>query len=80
LPPTIVCKATDHIADQIALIEKIMAGGFAYDTPEAVYFDVTKFADYGKMFNQSFEDKTVGARTEVESGEYKNTPGFCVVV
>jgi cysteinyl-tRNA synthetase len=74
LPPTVVCKATDHIADQITLIEKIMANGYAYDTPEAVYFDVTKFADYGKMFNQSFDDKTVGAREEVEAGEYKKHP------
>jgi cysteinyl-tRNA synthetase len=74
LPPTIVCKATDHIADQITLIEKIIANGYGYDTPEAVYFDVTKFADYGKMFNQTFEEKTVGARVEVEAGEYKKHP------
>jgi len=74
LPPTVVCKATEHVDDQIALIEKIMANGYAYDTEEAVYFDVTKFADYGKMFNQSFEDKTVGAREEVETETSKKHP------
>lgn len=74
LPPTVVCKATEHVSDQIALIEKIMANGYAYDTPEAVYFDVTKFEDYGKMFNQSFEDKTVGAREEVETETSKKHP------
>jgi cysteinyl-tRNA synthetase len=74
LPPTIVCKATDHIADQIALIEKIIANGYGYDTEEAVYFDVTKFGDYDKMFNQSFEDKTVGAREEVATGLHKKHP------
>ena len=74
LPPTVVCKATEHIEDQIALIEKIMANGFAYDTEEAVYFDVTKFEDYGKMFNQSFDDKTVGAREEVETENSKKHP------
>lgn len=74
LPPTIVCKATEHVDDQIALIEKIMANGYAYDTEEAVYFDVTKFEDYGKMFNQSFDDKTVGARDEVETENSKKHP------
>jgi len=79
LPPTIVCKATDHIADQIALIEKIIAKGYGYDTEEAVYFDVTKFEDYGKMFNQSFEEKTIGAREEVETGKYKKHPADFVL-
>ena len=79
LPPTVVCKATDHIDDQIVLIEKIMANGYAYDTEEAVYFDVTKFADYGKMFNQSFEDKTVGSRIEVETDNLKKHPADFVL-
>jgi cysteinyl-tRNA synthetase len=79
LPPTVVCKATEHIPDQIALIEKILANGFGYDTPEAVYFDVTKFADYGKMFNQTLEDKTIGAREGVETGEYKKHPADFVL-
>ena len=79
LKPTVVCKATDHIPDQIALIEKIMANGYGYDTLEAVYFDVTKFADYGRMFNQSIEDKTVGSREEVEIGEHKKHPADFVL-
>ncbi len=79
LPPTVVCKATDHIEDQIALIEKIMANGYAYDTEEAVYFDVTKFEDYGRMFNQSFEDKTVGSREEVETDNLKKHPADFVL-
>ncbi len=79
LPPTVVCKATEHIDDQIALIEKIIANGFGYDTEEAVYFDVTKFKDYGKMFNQTFEEKTIGAREEVETGKYKKHPADFVL-
>ncbi|HSV94515.1 MAG TPA: cysteine--tRNA ligase [Spirochaetia bacterium] len=79
LPPTVVCRATEHITDQIALIEKIIANGYGYDTPEAVYFDVTRFVDYGKMFNQSFEDKTVAARSEVETGLHKKHPADFVL-
>jgi cysteinyl-tRNA synthetase len=79
LMPDVVCKATDHISDQIALIEKIIANGYGYDTPEAVYFDVTKFADYGKMFNQNFDDKEVGVREEVQTGEHKKHPADFVL-
>lgn len=79
LPANVICKATEHVEDQIALIEKIMANGYAYDTEEAVYFDVTKFVDYGKMFNQSFEDKTVGARDEVETDNSKKNPADFVL-
>jgi cysteinyl-tRNA synthetase len=74
LRPTIVCKATEHIAEQIALIEQLIAKGHAYDTPEAVYFDVTTFADYGKLFGQSLEDKQAAVRDTVQTGEFKKHP------
>ena len=79
LPPSIQCKATDHIQEQINLIEKILENGYGYDTPEAVYFDVTKFADYGKLFSQSIEDKIVAAREEVQTGEFKKNPADFVL-
>jgi len=77
--PNIQCKATDHIDEQIELIQKLMDKGFAYDTKEAVYFDVTKFTDYGKLFNQSLEDKMVGARDEVETETSKKHPADFVL-
>ncbi len=69
--PTIICKATDHIKEQIELIEKLFKNGYAYDTVEAVYFDVSKFEDYGKMFGQKMEDKKLGVRDEVKIDENK---------
>ncbi len=74
LRPTIVCKATDHIAEQIALIEKLLKKGHAYETPEALYFDVTTFAEYGRLFGQSLEEKQVAVREEVKTGEHKKNP------
>ena len=65
--PSTICKATDHIKEQIELIEKLFKNGFAYDTPEAVYFDTSKFDDYGKLFGQRLEDKKLGAREEVKT-------------
>lgn len=55
--PDIICKATDHIKEQIELVKRLMDGGFAYDTPEAVYYDVTKFKKYGEAFGQELSEK-----------------------
>jgi cysteinyl-tRNA synthetase len=63
--PDIIAPATKFINEQIALIETLIQNGFAYDTPNAVYFDVAKFKDYGKLSGQSLAEKSVGARDEV---------------
>lgn len=65
--PTIICKATDHIKEQVELIEKLFKNGYAYDTEEAVYFDTSKFIDYGKMFGQKLEDKKLAVRDEIKT-------------
>lgn len=65
LKPHIVCKATDHIFEQIALIKKLEAKGFTYRTSDGIYFDVSKFPNYGELAGQSLEEKEVGVRVEV---------------
>jgi len=74
LRPTIICKATEHITDQISLIEQLFRKGHAYNTPEAVYFDVSTFPDYGKLFGQSLHEKKQAVREEVKTGEHKRNP------
>lgn len=65
--PDIICKATEHISEQIELVRKLVEKGYAYNTPEAVYFDISKFADYGKLSGQqSISEKKVAVREEVE--------------
>ncbi len=66
----VICKATDHIKEQVDLIQKLIEKGYAYDTPEAVYFDTSKFPDYGEMFGQKLEDKKT-TRDDVITGEHK---------
>ena len=74
LRPTIVAKATEHIPAQIALVERLIAKGIAYDTPEAVYYDVTKFPAYGELSGQKLSEKKVAVREEVETGSFKKNP------
>ena len=72
--PDVICKATDHIKEQTELIQKLVDKGIAYDTPEAVYFDISKFPKYGEAFGQKLEDKKVAVRSEVQTGEHKKNP------
>lgn len=79
LPPTVICKATDHIPEQIELVSRLMENGLAYDTPEAVYFDVSAFPRYSSLFGQDLESKKTGVRSEVETGSHKRHPADFVL-
>ncbi|WKZ25667.1 MAG: cysteine--tRNA ligase [bacterium] len=79
LRPDVICKATEHIKEQIELIDKLFKNGYAYDSKEAVYFDTSKFADYGKLFGQKLEDKKTGVRSEVKVDSNKrNSADFAL--
>jgi cysteinyl-tRNA synthetase len=61
--PSVVCKATDHIADMIALIERIEKNGFTYYAGGNLYFDITRFPSYGELALLRLDDQKAGART-----------------
>jgi len=68
LKPTIVCKATDHIQEMIELILKLEKKGYTYTIDDGIYFDTSKFKEYGKLTGMSFEKLSAslkaGARVE----------------
>ena len=72
--PNIIAKATEHIPAQIKLVSQLVDKGYAYDTPEAVYFNVSKFKNYGSLDPQKMEEKKVGVRKEVQTGDHKRNP------
>ncbi|MFC1728681.1 cysteine--tRNA ligase [Nanoarchaeota archaeon] len=53
LSPSIWCKATEHINEQIELIRLLEENGFTYKTSDGIYFDSSKLDDYGKLFVQA---------------------------
>ena len=67
--PSIVCKASEHIEDMIALIQRIEANGFAYLSSGNVYFDVSKFKNYGKLAKLDLSKLKAGARIAVDSNK-----------
>lgn len=74
LAPSIESKATDHITEMIALVEHLVTKGFAYETDQAVYFDVSKDIHYGELSGQKLADKQVGVRDEVVTDPNKRHP------
>ena len=58
-------RATDYIAQMIAMIEQLIAGGHAYARDGHVLFRVRSYKDYGKLSGRSVDDMIAGARVEV---------------
>lgn len=77
--PNVLCRATDHIADQIELIKKIEARGFTYKTKTGLVFDTSKFPDYAKFANLNLGSQKAGARVEIDP-EKKNPWDFLLWV
>lgn len=68
--PTIQSKATECIDDMIAFIQKLIDKGYAYSTLEGnVYFEVSKFKEYGRLSHQILDEQLVAVRKELEPGK-----------
>mgnify|MGYP000672269596 FL=1 len=65
-------KATEHIDDIIKFIEKLIEKNIAYTSKNGVYFEVTKFPEYGKLSKKKIDDLQSGSRIEID--ESKNNP------
>jgi cysteinyl-tRNA synthetase len=65
LPPTIEPRATEHIAEMRALIDRLVASGNAYVAEDNVLFSVSSMSDYGKLSKRPLDEMIAGARVEV---------------
>ena len=72
LPPTVEPRATDHIDEMKAMIEELIAKGYAYVAEQNVLFHVAAMQDYGKLSNRTLDEMVAGARVEV--APYKRDP------
>lgn len=63
-------RATMHIPQMIGIIERLIANGFAYETPPGVYFDVSKWPQYGKLSGNTLEAIQAGARVDVRDEKH----------
>lgn len=75
--PEVVCKATEHIKEMLAMVEKIMERGYAYETSTAIYFDVSKLDEYGILSGINLKEQKSGARVEIDP-EKRNPYDFAL--
>ena len=86
LPPSIEPTATGHIVEQIEMIKKIMADGYAYESNGSVYFDVVKYNDdyskknqpYGILSGRNIEEQLESTRDLENQEEKKNKVDFAL--
>ena len=68
LPPSLEPRATGHIDDIVALIQRIIANGHAYALPNGdVYFEVATLPGYGRLSGRQDEDNRAGERVAVDT-------------
>jgi cysteinyl-tRNA synthetase len=75
--PTIEPRATEHIPQIVAMIERLVEAGHAYEAERHVLFDVETFDAYGRLSRRDRREMLAGARVEV--APYKRTPGDFVL-
>jgi cysteinyl-tRNA synthetase len=72
LPPTVEPRATEHIPEMKALIERLLTDGNAYVADDHVLFAVASMPDYGQLSKRSLDEMMAGARVDV--APYKRDP------
>lgn len=76
--PDISCRATDHIQQQLDMVIELEKKGFTYEIEgDGIYFDTSKFPEYGKMAGLHLEEQEEGARIGVVEGK-RNPSDFAL--
>ncbi len=75
--PTVTPKATDNIPEMIEIVKVLLEKGYGYEIDDGIYYDVSKFKNYGQLSGISLEDQKAGARVEVNS-QKRNPADFAL--
>ncbi len=71
-------RATEHIKEIISQVERLLQKGFAYQSTDGIYYDVSKFKEYGKLSGRTAEEAEDGTSRIDEGVEKKNKADFCL--
>ncbi len=68
--PEIAPRATEHIAEMIQIIEKLLENGHAYESEGSIYYRISALGDYGKHTKINFKRNISGASGRVDTAKY----------
>lgn len=71
-------RALDHIPEIISQVKRLIEKGYAYKIKDGYYFDLTKFADYGKLSGRTTLQEDDGVSRIDENEEKRNRGDFCL--
>jgi cysteinyl-tRNA synthetase len=76
--PEKIVRATDHISDMVALIQKLQGKTFTYDSEGSIYYRIAKFPQYGKLSKIDMSGIQAGARVDVDRYEKADARDFAL--
>jgi len=76
--PEELVRATDHIEDMVALIEKLQQKGLTYTSEGSIYYRISKFPEYGKLSKIDLTGIQAGARVDVDQYDKENARDFAL--
>ncbi|MGE0087698.1 MAG: cysteine--tRNA ligase [Desulfococcaceae bacterium] len=69
-------RASEHVGDMVSLAEKLVSKGFAYEKLRSLYFDISKFSEYGSLSRIDLDKIRVGATVDLDEYEKENPRDF----
>ena len=77
-PPEHLARATEHIDNMVALIQRLTANGFTYTSEGSTYFRISKFPSYGKLSRIDVAGMQSGARVDMDRYDKDNVRDFAL--
>ena len=78
-PATQYPRASEHVDDMVALTRRLVGKGFAYEKLRSVYFDISRFPDYGKLSGIDLEKIKLGSTVDLDEYEKDNPRDFTLL-
>jgi cysteinyl-tRNA synthetase len=74
--PGLMPRATDHIPEMVALIQKLEEKGYTYRKDGSIYFSIAHFPGYGRLSKADFSGAQAGARVDTDKYDKENARDF----
>jgi len=79
LPPTHSPRATEYVTQMQQMVQELLDKGFAYTTPKAVYYDVSKFPNYTALSGQKLDENITGSgKGDIQDPAKKKSVDFAL--
>ena len=72
-------RASDHVDDMVSIAEKLVRKGFAYEKLRSLYFDISRFSDYGRLSGIDLNKIRLGATVDLDEYEKDNPRDFTLL-